>query len=279
MPTKPNMRMGGVDTQGDRGVMGAAMQTANIKANAEKDNGLSAVAGQLSDWADQEMQDSRRQALEARAEARGIAKEGRVAEREAGLLEASNTRQDKLTGEKREYDAPLRDAQVRQANAAARKSDRWEANATSKTDAKDSLYTVNGKAINIGQAKQAYKEFENMDPELVAQNRAAKTEEVVKYLDDKGMNQFWTTKSDAEDFVALYEIDPAAAKKEDAKAYKTVDEALEDYKTYSGFQDFLDKKYTGTTDTATKDSAGRPVRGANESKEDYLNRLKAMRGK
>lgn len=124
MPTKPNMRMGGVDTQGDRGVMGAAMQTANIKANAEKDNGLSAVAGQLSDWADQEMQDSRRQALEARAEARGIAKEGRVAEREAGLLEASNTREDKLTAEKREYDAPLRDAQVRQANAAARKSDR-----------------------------------------------------------------------------------------------------------------------------------------------------------
>lgn len=127
MPTKPNMRMGGVDTQGDRGVMGAAMQAAQIKAGAAKDSGLSAVAGQLSDWADDKMQEDRRIALEKRADVRSIAKEGKVAERQEGVLEQAQIREDLLTKEKRAYDKPLREAQIRQADAATRKSERLTA--------------------------------------------------------------------------------------------------------------------------------------------------------
>lgn len=145
----------------------------------------------------------------------------------------------------------LQGAQTKQAEAAARKSDRWTASGSGKTDASPSLYLVNGKPITVGQAKQAFKEFEDIDPETVAINKSNKAGEVAKYLDTKGMDStsIWTSEADAKDFISLYEIDPAAAEKEDKKAYKIVDEALKGYKSYSGFQDFLDKKYSGTTDT------------------------------
>ena len=239
------MRMGGVDTQGDRGVMAGAMQAAQMKASAQDQSGINSLAGNVMDWASDIQKEDRQVRLEDRASKRGIAKEKRT----AGVL-----------AEQRDYDKPYREAQISELKARERKADRWEP--SGKADKTPSQYTIDGAPIDIGQAKLAMNEFKNIDPELVAQNKAIKTSEVIKYLDDKGMDStnLWTSESDAEDFIALYEIDPAAAKKEDSKAFKFVDEALGGYNRYEGLQDFLDSKYSGgTTSVPTPPTGGKVV--------------------
>ena len=268
MPTKPNMRMGGVDTQGDRGVMAGAMQAAQIKASAQDESGINNLAGNVMDWASDIQKEDRQVRLEERASKRGIAKEKRT----AGVL-----------AEQRDYDKPYREAQIGELDARRRKADRWEASTSSsdKVDNKPSGIYLDGRELTLGQAKFFQREYQEIDKELSVADKSNAISAVITTIDeDTGLKGNWlTTKGNAEDFVKLSVQNPDKAKARDGDAYKLVLQALEDNPVYGSTQEFIKGEYGGNKTAATPTPTGRPVRGVNESKADYLSRLKAMRGK